>query len=222
MNTLSPARSPAKSVPLVPAKAGTQSFARWIPAFAGMSGVLLRGRGGSFKWRHCPHANLVDSCNENLPTFGIHQICACRFGARNGAGRARRISCQQRRARPRPLLFACYGPVILLPAARFPIHFPRVTLTASVFFLLFAGRRANERSAFGSRSRRRRRASHVFVDRAAGDDGAHHAAFELGLVEGRVLAFRFKFRGVEHPGHVGIEHDHVRGAALPQRPGRKA
>src|SRR5437667_7992186 len=63
---------------------------------------------------------------------------------------------------------------------------------------------------------------HVFVYGPAGDDGAHHAAFELGLVEGRVLAFRFEFRGVEHPGHVGIEHDHVRGAALPQRSGREA
>src|SRR6516162_307923 len=34
------------SLPLVPAKAGTQSLT-WIPAFAGMNGVLLHGRGAS-------------------------------------------------------------------------------------------------------------------------------------------------------------------------------
>ena len=34
--------------------------------------------------------------------------------------------------------------------------------------------------------------SHVFVDRPAGDDGAHDAALHPGLVERRVLAFRFQ------------------------------
>src|SRR6516164_8673042 len=61
MNALSPTRSPREI----------------CSACAGMSGVLLRGRGGALKWKHCPHVNLVDSCNENLPTFAIHQICAC-------------------------------------------------------------------------------------------------------------------------------------------------
>src|SRR5262245_3963247 len=143
-------------------------------------------RGVSFKFRHAPQANLLDSCNENLPAFGIHQICAC----------STLRTWRERQVRPRPLLFPCYGPVILAPPSRFPIRFPRVAIIAPVFFLLFTGRASNQRSGFGSRPRRRRRASHVFVDRAAGDDGAHHAPFELGLVEGRVLAFRFELGGV--------------------------
>src|SRR6516165_5134350 len=76
MNALSPARSPAKSVPLVPAKADPVLCAL-DSRLRGNDGALLRGRGGSLKWKHCPHVNLVDSCNENLPTFAIHQICAC-------------------------------------------------------------------------------------------------------------------------------------------------
>ena len=38
------------------------------------------------------------------------------------------------------------------------------------------------------------RRSYVFVDGAAGDDGAHHAAGQAGFIERRVLAFRFELR----------------------------
>src|SRR3989442_6297956 len=57
-----------------------------------------------------------------------------------------------------------------------------------LFFPVIYRAAGNQRSAFGSRSRRRRRASHEFVDRAAGDAGAQHAAFELGLLARRALA----------------------------------
>ena len=39
----------------------------------------------------------------------------------------------------------------------------------------------------------------------------------LRLVERRVLAFRLELGGVEHPGRVEVDHDHVGRAALPQR-----
>ena len=59
--------------------------------------------------------------------------------------------------------------------------------------------------------------THVFVDRAPADDGAHGAALHPRLVERRVAAFRFQFVAVENPGHVRVDHHHVGLRAGPQR-----
>src|SRR5262249_19600776 len=61
------ARCSRESCSARPHESGDPVFAYWIPACAGTSGVLLRG--GSPKWGHCSHANLVDSCNFQVSVF---------------------------------------------------------------------------------------------------------------------------------------------------------
>src|SRR5262249_56635449 len=52
-------------------------------------------------------------------------------------------------------------------------------------------------------------ASHIFIDGAPADDGAHHPALQARLVERGILALRLEPVGVEYPGDVDIDHDHV-------------
>ena len=64
--------------------------------------------------------------------------------------------------------------------------------------------RVGIRAAPGRRQRRKR------IRRpCARQPRAQHPAGEAGAVEGRVLGARAERLGVEHPGHVGIDHDQV-------------
>src|SRR5262249_20869340 len=150
----------------------------------------------------------------------LHDSVFCKFA----------LAAHRRRQRRRCECLACYfpvcsccrsryGPVISLPRYRFLVDFRSLRSWLLYFPVIYRetaglGQGVGPHDEAGT--------SDIFVDGAAGDAGADHAAFELGFVERRVLAFRFELGGIEHPRHVGIEHDHVGGASLPQRAGRKA
>ena len=62
----------------------------------------------SAKWKHCPHANLVDSCNENLPSFGITKFALAGGWPQERGARAE-LGVNARRD-----LGPCYFPVMVL------------------------------------------------------------------------------------------------------------
>jgi len=150
----------------------------------------------------------------------LHDSIFCKFAlAAHRCRQRRRCECL---ACYFPVCSCCrsrYGPVISLPRYRFLVDFRSLRSWFLYFPCYLQGNRRLE-PRVGPYDEAG--TSDIFVDGAAGDDGTDHTAFELGFVERRVLALRFELGGIEHPRHVGIEHDHVGGASLPQRAGRKA
>jgi hypothetical protein len=89
---------------------------------------------------HARNQIFLDSCNENLPSFGILEICACSSVAAGAAPDARVWATRGRRPARPPVLFllcACSLPVVLVPPPRFLVYFPSVAVRLPVFPVIY-------------------------------------------------------------------------------------